>query len=80
MGSLTRVLNCGNLPSIVARNWKTTDTFRACLQGEEGYPSKRVTLALARFFFFYRRVYKAASVTRVGGHPICVLGLPWQAG
>ena len=41
---------------------------RACLQGGRvtlglGYPRKRVTLALAHFFFFSSHVYKAARVT-----------------
>ena len=35
----------------------------------EGYPSKRVTLALTHFLFFLRCVYKAARATRVGGLP-----------
>ena len=42
--------------------------LRACLEGE-GYPSKRVTLALTKSSFILRRVYKAARVTRVGGLP-----------
>ena len=35
----------------------------------EGYPGKRVTLALAHFLCFLRRVYKAARVTLVGWLP-----------
>ena len=37
---------------------------------KEGYPNKRVTLALSHFrFVSSSRVYKAARVTRVGGLP-----------
>ena len=34
-----------------------------------GYRSKKVTLAVAPFFFFTRRVYKAGRVTLASGLP-----------
>ena len=48
---------------IGSSNW-----IKGLFTRREGYPRKRVTPVFAHFLFF-RRVYKAARVTRVGGLP-----------
>jgi len=45
-------------------------TIKGLFTRREGYPSKRVTLALTHFlFFFLRRVYNTARVARIGRLP-----------
>ena len=44
-------------------------SFKALSTRGEGNPGARVTLALAPFFFFKRRVYKAGRVTLASGLP-----------
>jgi len=48
----------------------TNNKTKGVFTRREGYPSKRVTLALAHFlFFFLCCISQAARVTQVGGLP-----------